>query len=164
MENVRTCLSSVYTCLGSVCTCLDLFKQCLDVFKQCLIQEMEKELAGVALEGSVLSDGSLDKDAFGLAFAKELQQGGPWGQLFPEPIFDDVFEILDQRLVGKNHLKLQLLHEDGGEALDAIAFNIDVATWPNKRVRRVHVAYKLDINVFRNRERLQLLVSSLSAL
>ncbi|NCT57125.1 MAG: single-stranded-DNA-specific exonuclease RecJ [Legionella sp.] len=135
-----------------------------ELFRNCLIEEMEKQLAGISLEGSVLSDGSLDKDTFGLSFAKELQQGGPWGQLFPEPIFDDVFEILDQRLVGKNHLKLQLLHADGGEALDAIAFNIDLATWPNQRVRRVHIAYKLDINVFRNRERLQLLISSLTAL
>lgn len=135
-----------------------------ELFRDCLTQEMDKQLAGISLEGSVLSDGSLDKDAFGLSFAKELQQGGPWGQLFPEPVFDDIFEILDQRLVGKNHLKLQLMHEDGGEALDAIAFNIDLATWPNKRVRRVHVAYKLDINVFRNRERVQLLISSLSAL
>lgn len=143
---------------------LSLSPENFDKFRDCLITEMEKELAGIALEGSVISDGSLDKDAFGLNFAKELQQGGPWGQLFPEPIFDDVFEILDQRLVGKNHLKLQLLHEDGGEALDAIAFNIDLATWPNKRVRRVHVAYKLDINVFRNRERLQLMIASLQAL
>jgi len=133
-------------------------------FRDCLTVEMNKQLSGVALEGTVLSDGSLGKDAFGLSIAKTLQQGGPWGQLFPEPIFDDVFEILDQRLVGKSHLKLQLLHEDGGEALDAIAFNIDLAIWPNKRVRRVHVAYKLDINVFRNRERLQLLVASLFAL
>ena len=143
---------------------LSLSPSNFDVFKQCFITEMEKELAGIALEGSVLSDGSLDAGVFNLAFAKELQQGGPWGQQFPEPIFDDAFEVLDQRLVGKNHLKLQLMHEDGGEAIDAIAFNIDLATWPNKRARRVHAAYKLDINVFRNRERLQLLISSLSVL
>lgn len=143
---------------------LSLSPDKFNLFRDCLTAEMEKQLAGFALEGSVLSDGELDKDAFGLNFAKELQQGGPWGQLFPEPIFDGVFEILDQRLVGKHHLKLQLLHEDGGEALDAIAFNVDLATWPNQRVRRVHVAYKLDINVFRNRERLQLLVTALSAL
>lgn len=143
---------------------LSLSPSNFSLFRDCFIAEMEKQLAGIALEGSVLSDGSLDKGVFDLNFAKELQQGGPWGQLFPEPVFDDVFEILDQRLVGKNHLKLQLLHEDGGEALDAIAFNIDLATWPNKRTRRVHVAYKLDINVFRNRERLQLLIASLQPL
>jgi len=143
---------------------LSLSPENFHVFKSCFIEEMEKQLAGVSLEGSVLSDGSLDKDVFDLNFAKELQQGGPWGQQFPEPVFDDVFEILDQRLVGKNHLKLLLMHEDGGEALDAIAFNIDLATWPNQRTRRVHVAYKLDINVYRNRERLQLLVASLEGL
>ncbi len=143
---------------------LSLSPSNFELFRACFTHEMEKQLADVALEGSVWSDGSLDKNAFDLSFAKALQEGGPWGQLFPEPVFDDVFEILDQRLVGQHHLKLQLMHEDGGEALDAIAFNIDLATWPNKRVRRVHVAYKIDINVFRNRERLQLLISSLSAL
>ena len=112
----------------------------------------------------MLSDGPLDASSFDLAFAKELQQGGPWGQQFSEPLFDDVFEILDQRLVGKNHLKLMLRHEQGGEALDGIAFNVDLKTWPNPRARRLRAAYKLDINVYRNRERLQLMIASMDLL
>ncbi|MCH9689650.1 MAG: single-stranded-DNA-specific exonuclease RecJ [Gammaproteobacteria bacterium] len=132
-----------------------------ELFQQHVTDAIETELKGVSLEGVVLSDGSLVPQDFNLKFSKVLQQAGPWGQQFQEPVFDDFFEILDQRLVGKNHLKLMLRHEAGGEALDAIAFNIDLDTWPNQRARRLHAAYKLDINVYRGRERLQLMIVSM---
>ena len=133
-----------------------------ELFRGYLTDAIEAELKGVLLEGVVLSDGSLEPRDFNLPFAKELQQAGPWGQQFQEPVFDDVFEILDQRLVGQNHLKLMLRHEGGGEALDAIAFNIDLAAWPNLRARRLHAAYKLDINIYRGRARLQLMIAAMS--
>jgi len=49
----------------------------------------------------------------------------PWGQGFPPPAFDGVFEVLQQRVVGGGHLKLTLLHRDadGTQARrDAILF------------------------------------------
>jgi single-stranded-DNA-specific exonuclease len=127
-------------------------------FHDSFIQAIQLELQGVSLQGEILSDGSLDPASFNLDVAKKLQQGGPWGQQFLEPVFDDVFDILDSRVVGKHHLKFVLRHEQGGEALDAIAFNIDKERWPNHRTQRLHAAYKLDINVYRGRERLQLML------
>ncbi|MDF1645489.1 MAG: single-stranded-DNA-specific exonuclease RecJ [Legionellaceae bacterium] len=141
---------------------LSLPPENFELFRQYVTQAIEAELQGVVLEGVVLSDGALEPQDFNLNFAKELQQAGPWGQQFQEPLFDDVFEILDQRLVGKNHLKLMLRHEAGGEPLDAIAFNIDLDTWPNQRARRLHAAYKLDINIYRGRARLQLMIAAMS--
>ncbi len=93
-----------------------------------------------------------------------LQGAGPWGQQFPEPVFDNVFELLEQRIVGQNHLKLTLQHEHGGEAIDAIAFNIDLKLWPNHRARYLHAAYRLDINEYRGRTKLQLVIAAMQAI
>ena len=101
---------------------------------------------------------------FDLDLAKALRHAGPWGQHFPEPLFNGVFEIIQQRLVGEKHLKLVLKTECGTRTLDGIAFNIDRELWPNPNVRWVELAYKLDVNVFRERESVQMMISHLSAL
>ena len=129
-----------------------------ELFRTYLTDEIQGTLAGLLLEGVVLSDGSLKPSDLSLNFAKTLKQAGPWGQQFEAPVFDDVFEIIDQRLVGQHHLKLMLRHEAGGEVLDAIAFNVDLAVWPNHRAKRLHAAYQLDINFYLSRERLQLMI------
>ncbi|MDF1677151.1 MAG: single-stranded-DNA-specific exonuclease RecJ [Legionellaceae bacterium] len=130
-------------------------------FRDVFIDAVEVALGGITLEGVIYSDGPLSPKDLTLEFANTLQQAGPWGQQFQEPLFDDVFEVLDQRLVGQHHLKLLLRHIEGGEAVDAIAFNIDREHWPNQRAQRIHVAYKLDINRYRGRARLQLMLAAL---
>ena len=140
---------------------LSILPNHFEQFKKCFIDVLAIELKDVSLEGVVLSDGGLLPTNFNLDFARMLQAAGPFGQQFPEPIFDDIFDILDQRLVGKNHLKLSLRHEAGGEALDAIAFNIDLDAWPSLRTRRLHAAYQLDINIYRGVKRLQLMMVSM---
>lgn len=130
-------------------------------FKTALVTEVSKHLDESQCKGLLLSDGSLPADALSLNVATELQRAGPWGQQFPEPLFDDTFEVLEQRIVGKNHLKLTLVRAFGGPPLDAIAFNIDLNAWPNHRARYLHAAYKLDINEYNGRTRLQLLVSAM---
>ncbi|MFT5178952.1 MAG: single-stranded-DNA-specific exonuclease, partial [Alteromonas macleodii] len=45
----------------------------------------------------------------------------------------------------------------------AIAFNVDLKSWPNAMVKRVHIAYRLDINVFRGQETVQLIVEQIEA-
>ena len=95
--------------------------------------------------------------------ASFLQEAGPWGQQFPEPLFDNRFEVLDQRIVGQNHLKLTLRHDQGGEPMDAIAFNIDLKQWPNHRARYLHAAYKLDINEYNGRKKVQLMITAMKA-
>ena len=93
-----------------------------------------------------------------------IQESGPWGQQFPEPCFDNVFEIVDQRVVGQNHLKLTFCLPNSDKMLDGIAFNVDRDTWPNYRVKSAHVAYRLDVNVYQGRSRLQLMVEVLNPL
>ena len=111
------------------------------------------------LQPVIPSDGELQEEEFTLAIAEMLDEAGPWGQAFPEPVFDDVFRILDQRLVANKHLKMTLAK--GNRQLDAVAFNIDQAQWPNYRCQQIYAAYRLDINDFRNRRRVQLLIDHL---
>lgn len=116
-------------------------------------------LQEASLENVIVSDGSLRSDCFTMAFAQQLKAAGPWGQGFPEPLFDDEFEIVQQRIVATKHLKLVLAGGDG-ELFDAIAFNADLSVWPNS-AKRARVAYRLDINRFRQQQSLQLLVTAI---
>ncbi|MDP3848467.1 MAG: single-stranded-DNA-specific exonuclease RecJ [Pseudomonas sp.] len=125
--------------------------------------EVRRQLNEDDLTGRLLSDGQLSVTEFNLELAKALRHAGPWGQHFPEPLFHGVFQVLQQRLVGEKHLKLVLKSECGSLELDGIAFNIDRETWPNASVRWVELAYKLDVNEFRGRESVQLMIAHLAA-
>ena len=129
----------------------------LEEFSALFAKKATQELAGQNLDGEILSDGSLSKNEFSIEFAQALKDAGPWGQGFPEPIFDDEFQLVEQRVLGGKHLKMMVKHQTG-VLIDAIAFNIDGDEWPNHKIQKVHLAYKLDINEFRGRISLQLLV------
>ncbi len=141
---------------------LSMHPQSLDTFRQALLAEVSKHLDLTQCEGELLTDGPLERKHFNLETAELIQKAGPWGQQFSEPVFDNVFEVLDQRLVGQNHLKMTLALGETGLSVDAIAFNIDLKTWPNHRIKHLHVAYKLDINFFQGRTRLQLLIQAMN--
>lgn len=109
------------------------------------------------------SDGELTKTHLSLDSVNMLQSAGPWGQQFPEPMFDGQFELVDQRIVGERHLKLVLRHPQG-ELLDAIAFNVDTQQWPARQVSVVELLYKPQLNHFRGRTNVQLLVEQIRAI
>lgn len=141
---------------------LSIRPQSFNAFREALITEVGKHIDLSQCEGELLTDGPLQSDEFCLETAQLIQQAGPWGQQFAEPVFDNLFEILDQRLVGKNHLKMTLVSKQGGQQVDAIAFNVDLNVWPNHRAKYVHAAYKLDINFFQGRTRLQLMIQAMN--
>lgn len=115
------------------------------------------------LEARVYSDGPLAPGDLTLDLAEALRRGGPWGQGFPEPVFDGEFQVLERRVVGDRHLKLRLrLPDPGGEA-EAIAFNHSDTGWP-PGVERVRLAYRLDANEFRGTRRVQLVAEYLEPL
>ncbi len=128
---------------------------------------VRKELSDSSLQGVVLSDGELLPESFNLSTAEELRAGGPWGQGFPEPLFDGEFKVLHQKLVGEKHLKLMLepLHKgmSSQAMIDGIAFNVDLRRWPDTSVKTVRLAYKLDINEFRGNQTLQLMIDYIEA-
>lgn len=141
---------------------LSIHPQALNAFRDALVAEVGKHLDLSQCEGELLTDGPLAPNEMNLETAQLIQHAGPWGQQFAEPVFDNIFEILDQRLVGKNHLKMTLVSSQGGQQVDAIAFNVDLNAWPNHRAKFVHIAYKLDINFYQGRSRLQLMVQTMN--
>ncbi len=107
------------------------------------------------------SDGELSAQQLQLNQAFVLQQAGPWGQGFEEPTFHGRFLLVQQRIVGEKHLKLVLAHSQTSELVDAIYFNIDITIWPTK-AEQADLVYRLDINEFRGRQSLQLMVQHMT--
>lgn len=141
---------------------LSLHPKHFQAFQQALVAEVSRHIDASHCQGKLLTDGSLLAEEITLEMANLLQEAGPWGQQFPEPTFDNVFEILDQRIVGQKHLKLTLVHEKGGQPIDAIAFNVE-NSWPDHRASHLHAVYKLDINEYNGRTKLQLIISAMKA-
>ncbi|MDT8850640.1 single-stranded-DNA-specific exonuclease RecJ [Pantoea dispersa] len=129
-----------------------------DEFRQRFAALIDEWLEGEALQGVMWSDGELHAQEFTLHTAEMLREAGPWGQAFPEPVFDGQFKLLQQRLVGERHLKVMVEPLGGGPLLDGIAFNVDTSLWPDSSVRQVQLAYKLDINEYRGNRSVQLII------
>ncbi len=131
------------------------------VFNQAFDAETRQWLSDDDLQGRLLSDGELAPAEFSLEIAELLRQGGPWGQGFPEPLFDGVFEVLSHRVMKEQHLKLSLRPLGAGFTLEAVAFNQVGVFVPG--TARVRIAYRLDVNEWRGERRLQLLIAHLEA-
>jgi len=116
-------------------------------------------LNGAELTSEILTDGELPAPDIGLHLAGQLENLGPWGQRFPEPLFDGRFEVLDQRVVGGSHLKMVVRPLDGSEALDAIAFNRMPDDLPEAGPARM--LYRIGINRWRGEESCQLMIEEI---
>lgn len=142
---------------------LSLPAEHFEAFRDAFDREVRRQLNAEDLTGRLLCDGELAVDEFNLQLAAALRDAGPWGQHFPEPGFHGQFNLVQQRLVGERHLKMVLQPCDSAEVVDAIAFNIDPDIWPNPNVQQVRLVYSLDVNEYRGRQSLQLMVRHLQA-
>lgn len=134
----------------------------LEEFRAAFDAEVSRWMSIDDTTGIVNSDGELSADELTLDVACLLRESGPWGQSFPEPLFDGQFEVRTVRVLSERHLKMEV-HREGGPVCEAIAFRHfdhddapDVA--PNARVE---LAYRLDVNQYNGTERLQLVVEYL---
>jgi single-stranded-DNA-specific exonuclease len=134
---------------------LSLSRDALPEFQARLLEQAERLLAPALLEAELLSDGELQAQEFDRAHAEALRDGGPWGQGYPEPLFDGEFEVLGWRVLGERHLKLELAAPPGRGRLDAIEFGGWTGTPPPARVR---VAYRLQPDDWRGGQAVQLVV------
>jgi single-stranded-DNA-specific exonuclease len=142
---------------------MTLLRDDLDAFSQAFDTAVRDTLRAEDLDAAITTDGPLDSDELHLETAALLKRAGPWGQHFPEPLFDGNFRVVSQRIVGENHLKLVLQPEEGGEIIDGIAFNTGPEV-PDYTRTGARVVYKPDANTFRGRTNLQLLIDYLEPL
>ena len=123
------------------------FKQ---VFEQ-IIAQMDADLFHAVL----WTDGELPQEAFHLHTVDLLQHLAPWGQKFPQPVFEGRFKVVDFRWLKDSHLKLRLAL-DNGQVVDAIAFGAKDKFEFNPMRDDVRLVYELERNVFNGNVSLQL--------
>lgn len=139
---------------------LSIAVSALEEFKRVVDAQMRRLYPDADFSGAILTDGTLPGSAFSLSFARSLRDAGPWGSGFPEPLWSGDFAVLEQRTVGENHLKLRVRPAQGGNVIDAIAFN---QAGPAFR-GIVQLAFRLDVNAFRGVENPQLVVEQIAPL
>jgi single-stranded-DNA-specific exonuclease len=165
--HIRDCLEAVATnCPGLVpkfgghamAAGLTLRTKDFPVFAAAFEEEVRRRVDPAELRGVIYSDGELAADELCLDVARLLQEAGPWGHGFPEPMFDGAFHVSECRLVGEKHLKMRLAHPAGGQQFDAIAFNREHDLERAAAGGPIHIVYRLDVNEYRGRCSAQLVV------
>ncbi len=140
---------------------LSLRRSDFEAFREAFEAEVRRHLDPADLAGVIYSDGELAAGELSLDLAEQLRAGGPWGQGFPEPVFDGRFEVRDCRVVGERHLKFVLAPSGAGAPIDAIAFNVGEA-FQRFATGEIHVAYRLDVNEFRGQRSPQLIIEHIT--
>jgi single-stranded-DNA-specific exonuclease len=154
---------------------LSLSEGSLDAFRAAFAAEIAQRVDSESLRDILNSDGELTGQELGVTTARVLRAAGPWGQGFPEPVFDGRFAVLDTRIVGTRHLKMMLRPAGTsggtgaqraacspsapGDTLEAIAFGYVGGPAEDAALCRgveAEIAYRLDINSYRGEERVQL--------
>ena len=120
------------------------------VFEAALAQIASEQLDDATLQQTLQTDGALPPAYRRLDMAATLQQA-IWGHGFEAPLFSEPLEVLQQRLVGEKHLKLQLRHQ--GDVVDGIFFGRTAPLPP-----QAHLAYRLDINSWQGQQSVQFVV------
>jgi len=156
----------------------DLYQEFQNILNRVLAENTSESL----YKHQLITDGELFGQELSLNTAQAIEQSGPWGQAFPEPCFDGVFEVLDIKWLKEKHLKLSLvaLSQDSDEInqhflepIDGLFFNPSFDKYhPNPEnarcildnLFRVKIVYRLNINRFRGKENLQLMIDYLEPL
>ncbi|TXK96122.1 single-stranded-DNA-specific exonuclease RecJ [Methylococcaceae bacterium HT1] len=133
------------------------------VFMLAFDKAVEQRLVDVDLDQKVYTDGELTDAEMTIGFCELLKNAGPWGQEFPEPLFHGVFDVVQSRIVGQQHLKLVLRKQNDELLIDAIAFFVERPEyWLG--IRQVNIAYKLDINEYKGQRSIQFIIDYIEKL
>nr|WP_154123890.1 single-stranded-DNA-specific exonuclease RecJ [Xylella fastidiosa] len=134
---------------------LTLDAEVLPVFERVFRAQVEMMVDKNVLQAELYSDGELAADELDALHARALRLGGPWGQGFPEPLFDGEFEVLQWRVLKERHLKMEVRYSGRHDALNAIYFN----GWQgDPPARRLRLAYRLVCDDYRGGDAIQLIV------
>lgn len=138
---------------------LTIAREVLDNFIKIFNDVVSGKLTTAQLQHLLMTDGELETHEMTADAVTLIRDAGPWGQAFPEPLFDDSFQLLDQRIVGDKHLKLTL--KKNNMVLEAIAFFVNLEEWPNYRCQSLRAVYRLDLNEYKGRRNIQLIIEYL---
>jgi single-stranded-DNA-specific exonuclease len=118
---------------------------------------VRERISPAALQATLYTDGELTPADFDLELARQLERAGPWGQGFPAPLFDNVFECVDCRSMGAAgvHRRLKLRDPRGGDEHAAVWFHAGCDVPLHTPLRTV---YELTVNDWQGRQSLRLLI------
>ncbi|CAG0910656.1 unnamed protein product, partial [Cyprideis torosa] len=150
LDRVATANPGLITKFGghAMAAGLSLPKDSFEVFSSCLIEAVEAMSTPELFQPVVLTDGELSESELSSESANQLEKAGPWGQGFPEPLFQGKFVIRQRRVLKEKHLKLVLTPTHGRQEIDAIVFNTDCDRWPAIG-GAFECTYRLSLNRFR---------------
>ena len=135
---------------------LTLRREGFDEFRAAMEALGAERLGPEHFSERIFTDGELRSDDLTVEVAALLRDAGPWGQGFPEPLFEGAFRLIRQQSVADAHLKMKVAPKGSGAPLDAIAFNREPGDWrPGDRLR---FAYRLDVNDYYATPSVQLIV------
>jgi single-stranded-DNA-specific exonuclease len=123
-----------------------------DTFDSALQQVAREWLDAATLMRRVLTDGPLALEHFNAETVATLD-AQVWGSAFEPPLFCDVVEVVQQRLVADKHLKLRVRHL--GALRDAIWFGRTAPV-----AERVRLAYRLSLDEWQGQQRVQMVVEA----
>ncbi len=129
-----------------------------DAFKAIFHNHVADHFDSAGATSVIHTDGDLSENEITLDNAEQLRVAAPWGQGFPAPLFDSVFIVTAQKVVGKHHLRFTLQPPDGTCRFEGIAFRAIEPGQPIPQLERIHAVYQLDVNEFRGKRSLQLII------
>lgn len=139
---------------------LTLRESDLPAFRGAFAAEIAARADRESFSGAIYSDGALSAAELCIDTAEALRGAGPWGQGFPEPMFDGKFMVEEARIVGDKHMKMRLqLPNVGSAAIDAIAFGYVGSLSENAGLSAgaaIQLVYRLELNEYRGAVRVQL--------
>jgi single-stranded-DNA-specific exonuclease len=126
-------------------------------FAAAFAAEVARWISEDDVRGVIYTDGELQAEELTVETALALDDTGPWGQGFPEPLFHGDFDVVTQRIVADRHTRMVL--RAGERLVDAIAFNTEPLD-----AARIRAVYALGTNDYRDIATLQLVVRHMIAL
>jgi single-stranded-DNA-specific exonuclease len=166
LENIATTEPGLIEKFGghAMAAGLTIESQNLEPFRVLFYQRVTEHFQLNGKETVLFTDGVLNDTDLSLQTAQEIRDGAPWGQSFPEPLFEGVFLVTDSRLLGGQHLKMSLLSEASARPIDAIAFRAVDPGMSCPQLDKIKVVYQLDVNDFRGRKSMQLIIKHIELL
>ncbi len=143
---------------------LTLKRASLARFADAFADEVGRQLSPSQMQNVLETDGALAAHEITLDTARAIEDGGPWGQAFPEPVFDGEFDVVEARTVGDRHLKLWLRAATATQPVEAISFGFFDEPEAQRPAAgaRLALAYRLQSSTFGGTPHAELLVEHVS--
>lgn len=133
-------------------------------FKDAYFEQVQAYLKGRGDIDTIETDGTLGPNEITLDSAQSILDVTTWGQAFPVPTFFGKFQVKKAWVVGDCHLKLRLAAKGRQSPIDAIVFNVIAKGEKMPPLKQIEAVYRLEVNEYKERRKLELLIDHFTPL